>query len=125
MDQGNSIAFQRSRRIGRDVENSDQLTSSAGVFGRLPLCIAKIKSACEINNIHRCRVTCYTDENCLVRSFGEDSRPASLSGTPIARFIVQPPFDTALMNSICYGACGTDYIHGWTPVNLSAAGQKS
>jgi putative NADH-flavin reductase len=35
------------------------------------LCLAKIKSACEINNIQRCRVTCYTDENCLVRSFGE------------------------------------------------------
>ena len=24
------------------------------------LCLAKIKSACEINNMQRCRVTCYT-----------------------------------------------------------------
>jgi hypothetical protein len=35
------------------------------------LCLAKIKSACEINNIQRHRVTCYMDENRLVRSFGE------------------------------------------------------
>jgi hypothetical protein len=33
--------------------------------------LAKIKSACEINNIQRHCVTCYIDENRLVRSFGE------------------------------------------------------
>jgi hypothetical protein len=36
------------------------------------LCLAKTKSAYEINNIHRCRVTCYMDEECLVRSLGEE-----------------------------------------------------
>jgi hypothetical protein len=40
---------------------------------RMPLllCLAKIKGACEIKNIQRRRVTCYMDENRLVRSFGE------------------------------------------------------
>jgi hypothetical protein len=32
----------------------------------LLLCLAKIKSACEINNIQRHHVTCYMDENRLV-----------------------------------------------------------
>jgi transposase-like protein len=36
------------------------------------LCLAKTKSAYEINNIRRCRVTCYMDEECLVRSLGEE-----------------------------------------------------
>jgi hypothetical protein len=36
------------------------------------VCLAKIKSACEINNIKRHRVTCYMDENRLgAESFGE------------------------------------------------------
>jgi hypothetical protein len=42
-----------------------------GTFAPCRLCLAKIKSACEINNIQRHRVTCYMDENRLVRSFGE------------------------------------------------------
>gem|GEM_PF-375936 len=40
------------------------------------VCLAKIKSACEISNIQRHRVTCYMDENRLVRSFGEGQRCA-------------------------------------------------
>ncbi|HEX8812301.1 MAG TPA: hypothetical protein VF742_09950 [Terracidiphilus sp.] len=42
------------------------------IFGvPLGLCLAKIKSACEINNIQRHRVACYMEENRLVRSFGK------------------------------------------------------
>jgi hypothetical protein len=35
------------------------------------LCLAKIKCVCEINNLQRRLVTCYTDEIDLSRSFGE------------------------------------------------------
>ena len=52
-------------------DNVVQQVVSATFDPTLRLCIAKIKSACEINNIQRRRVTCYMDENRLVRSFGE------------------------------------------------------
>jgi hypothetical protein len=51
-------------------------------------CLAKIKSACEINNIQRHRVTCYMDENRLVRSFGE--------GQPSSNLVSQPELIKAL-----------------------------
>jgi hypothetical protein len=41
------------------------------VLGLMPLSLAKIKSALEMNNIRGGRVTCYMDEIQLLRSFGE------------------------------------------------------
>jgi hypothetical protein len=35
------------------------------------VCLARIKSAFEMNNIKRGRVTCYIDDIQLLRSFGE------------------------------------------------------
>jgi hypothetical protein len=58
----------------------------------IPLCIAKIKSACEINNIQRCRITCYTDENCLVRSFGEGQQTCFLVGNADCAIHSPTPF---------------------------------
>ena len=54
----------------------------------LTLCLAKTKSGYEINNLHRCRVTCYMDEDRLVRSLAKNN-PA------LSRFLdIIAPSDT-------------------------------
>jgi len=52
------------------------------------LCLAKTKSGYEINNLHRCRVTRYMDEDRLVRSLAKNN-PA------LSRFLdIIAPSDT-------------------------------
>jgi len=52
------------------------------------LCLAKTKSGYEINNLHRGRVTCYMDEDRLVRSLAKNN-PA------LSRFLdIIAPSDT-------------------------------
>ena len=66
----NSSRRKSSRIAGRKYAPLRKLLNASGA-GLGQLSLAKIKSACEINNIRRDRVTCYMDENRLVRSFGE------------------------------------------------------
>ena len=52
------------------------------------LCLAKTKSGYEINNLHRCFVTCYMDEDRLVLSVAKNN-PA------LSRFLdIIAPSDT-------------------------------
>jgi hypothetical protein len=52
------------------------------------LCLAKTKSGYEVNNLHRFRVTCYMDEDRLVRSLAKNN-PA------LSRFLdIIAPSDT-------------------------------
>ena len=44
---------------------------SSAAFDPTLLCLARIKSAFEMNNIQRGRVTCYMEDIQLLRSFGE------------------------------------------------------
>jgi hypothetical protein len=53
------------------------------------VCLAKTKSGYEINNLHRRRVTCYMDEDRLVRSLAKNNDLA------LSRFLdIIAPSDT-------------------------------
>ena len=86
MDQGNSVAFQRSRRIGRDVENSDQLTSSAGVSDAFPasvMSVATCEAGIDIDYAY-CGVEPGTNATLLILGGAEAGKAANIFGQAAA-----------------------------------------
>ena len=86
MDQGNSVAFQRSCRIGRDVENSDQLTSSAGVSDVFPpsvMSVATCEAGIDIDYAY-CGVEPGTNATFLILGGAEAAKAANVFGQAAA-----------------------------------------